>query len=109
MKVMNKWKIAFLIVVPLQIVFALYLAFIVVDMSITHNYMTEGYADSDKTLERANYMLKGRINKKDALYLLRQKEPDSFIAEENDSISVSTSKFLFDEKGMYSGSTPPYN
>ena len=49
---MNKWKWAFFMSTALSIVVIAFLLYAVIDQSVTITYMSQGYRDTEKDLER---------------------------------------------------------
>jgi len=81
-KSINKWKWAFFISTALLISAVAFLLYAVMDQGVTITYMSQGYGDTEKDLERlAKVFPKDVYSKKDIVYLLRREYPEAFIVE----------------------------
>ena len=96
---MNKWKLAFLISVPILLASNIFLIFTVIDTAISYSYLQDSFkhhSQSESALGKL--IIKGSkdYSKKDILHLLRQAEPNTFIVEEDNKIFYAGNTFIFE-------------
>ena len=73
-KATNKWKWAFFVSTATLLTICAFLLYVVIDQSVTITYMSQGYDDTEKDLERlAATFPKDTYTKKDVVYVLRQR------------------------------------
>ena len=95
---MNRWKLAFLIAVPLLVASNVFMVFVVIDTSISYSYLQDSFkhhSQSESALGKLIVEGSKSYTQKDILHLIRQAEPDAFIVEENNTISFSGNTFIF--------------
>lgn len=96
---MNKWKLAFLILVPLLILSNLFFAYALFDTAVSYSYLTDSFERQSEANEQlGNLIILGseEYSQKDFLHLLRQANPEAFIVEEGQKISIGQNAFLFE-------------
>ncbi|MET0123393.1 MAG: hypothetical protein ABW124_20335 [Candidatus Thiodiazotropha sp. 6PLUC9] len=99
-KLHNKWKWAFLTSVALSFVAIVFLLYAVIDQGVTITYMSQGYSDSEKDLQRlAAVFPKEAYSKKDLVYLLRRENPDAIIVDSKCAVQLRGLRFEFSENG----------
>ncbi|WP_146083321.1 hypothetical protein [Methylobacter tundripaludum] len=99
-KSINKWKWAFFISTALLISAVAFLLYAVMDQGVTITYMSQGYGDTEKDLERlAKVFPKDVYSKKDIVYLLRREYPEAFIVERKCTVQLRRLRFEFSETG----------
>jgi len=94
----NKWRIAFFVVLGVTIPSLGYLAYLVMDVAVTHSYMKDGYDATTRDLSALGVIFpKDRYKKKDIASLLRQQHPGALIVETGCSVQMDGLLFYFDE------------
>jgi len=95
----NKWKLAFLITVPLLLVSNVFFIYSVIDTSISYTYLQDSFkhhSQSESALGKLIVEGSKNHSQKDILHLLRQAEPNAFIVEEENKIFYSGNTFIFE-------------
>lgn len=99
-KATNKWKWAFFVSTATLLTICAFLLYVVIDQSVTITYMSQGYDDTEKDLERlAATFPKDTYTKKDVVYVLRQENPDAFIVEGECTVQLRGLRFEFSLEG----------
>ena len=96
---MNKWKVAFLITVPVLFVGNVFLVFRVIDTATSYSYLKDSFkhhSQSESALGKLIIEGSRKYSQKDILHLLRQADPEAFIVEENNKIIYSGNTFVFE-------------
>lgn len=92
----NKWKWAFLGSVVISGPVIVFLLYTILDQGLTITYMTEGYQDTEQSLQRlATIFPKETLTKKDIVYLLRKTNPEAFIVENECTVQLRGLRFKF--------------
>ena len=97
---MNKWKVAFFVVLILGLASSGYLFYGLVDSGISYNYLRDDYDAQSRQLNALGSLIvagSDEYTKSDILHLLRQAKKDAFIVEEDDAIYFEGVKFTFDD------------
>jgi len=95
---MNKWKIAFLVSLPITFLSLVFSLFLLLDNGTAYTYLEVSYNDQVRANEiLGNLIVKGgqEFTQKDFLHLLRQEYPDAFIVEEGNTIKIDRNVFEF--------------
>ena len=99
MNTARKWKIAFFTALVITLPTITLLGYGFVNEAVTISYMSEGYKDTEKALNRLGEIFPhDAYTKKDILVLLRRNNPDAFIVETKCNISLGHLRFDFDNK-----------
>ncbi|WP_406608711.1 Imm58 family immunity protein [Agarivorans sp. JK6] len=96
---MNKWKLAFLVVVPLLVISNICFIYMTVDTAISYTYLQDSFKhheQSESTLGKLVVAGSKDYSKKDILHLLRQAKPDAFVVDDVNSISFEGNTFIFE-------------
>ena len=96
---MNKWKIAFLVSVPILLASNVFLIFTVIDTAVSYTYLQDSFkhhSQSESALGKLIVEGSKNYSQKDILHLLRQAEPEEFIVEEDNKIFYSGNTFVFE-------------
>ena len=97
---MNKWKVAFFVVLIFGLASNGYLFYHLVDSGISYSYLHDDYGAQTKQLNALGELVVAgaeEYTKADILHLLRQAKKDAFIVEEEDAIYFDGIKFVFVE------------
>jgi hypothetical protein len=95
----NKWKIAFLITVPILLVSNIFFIYMVIDTGISYSYLQDSFkhhSQSESALGKLIVEGSKNYSQKDILHLLRQAKPEEFIVEEDNKIFYSGNTFIFE-------------
>ena len=95
----TKWKWAFFISIAVSAIVFVIMAYGLLDQSITITYMSEGYEKTERDLKRLATIFPNDYDKKDILFLLRKKNPDAFIVENDCTVQLNGLRFEFDGNG----------
>ena len=96
---MNKWKVAFFVVLIIALASNGYLFYHLVDSGISYSYLHDDYdAKSRQLIALGELVVAGadEYSRSDILHLLRQAKKDAFIVEEEDVIDFEGIRFIFD-------------
>lgn len=96
---MNKWKVAFFVVLVFSLASSGYLFYQLVDGGISYSYLHDDYDTQSRQLDAlAELVVAGadEYTKSDILLLMRQQKKDAFIVEEDDAIHFEGIRFVFD-------------
>jgi hypothetical protein len=96
---MNKWKVAFFVVLILGLASNGYLFYHLVDSGISYSYLHDDYDAQSRQLNALGELVVAgadEYTKSDILHLLRQAKKDAFIVEEEDVIYFEGIRFIFD-------------
>ena len=96
---MNKWKVPFLITVPILLISNVFFIYMVIDTWISYSYLQDSFnyhSKSESSLGKLIVEGSKAYSQKDILHLLRQAEPDEFIVEEGNKIFYSGNTFIFE-------------
>lgn len=100
---MNRWKFAFFIQLVISLVTIGFLAYVVVDQSVSITYGRVGRADVTAHRDILDALLRGRISKAEiqasGVKVLRDESNHSY------EVDVEDISFQFDPKGMYKASS----
>lgn len=96
---MNRWKLAFWIVVPILTASLLITVYMVIDNGITITYMRVGYEDTVRSYEALAEVFPKNQTKKDIVFVLRKSNPNMFIAEEKTLVRSEAGIFYFNQSG----------
>jgi len=96
---MNKWKVAFFVVLILGLASNGYLFYHLVDSGISYSYLHDDHEAQSKQINALGELVVAgadEYTKSDILHLLRQAKKDAFIVEEKDAIYYEGIRFTFD-------------
>ena len=96
---MNKWKVAFFVVLILCFASNGYLFYRIVDNGISYSYLHDDYDAQSKQLNALGQLVVAgadEYTKADILHLLRQAKTDALIVEEDDAIYFEGIRFTFE-------------
>ena len=96
---MNKWKVAFLITVPILLISNVFFINMVIDTGISYSYLQDSFkhhSQSESALEKLIVEGSKNYSQKDIPRLLRQAEPEEFIEEEGNQIFHSGNTYIFE-------------
>ena len=102
---MNKWKVAFFVVLFLGIASNAYLFYHLVDGGISYSYLQDSYTRESRRFNALGELViagSEDYTKADVLYLLRQANEDAFIVEEDNVIHFEEIKFGFESDRLTS-------
>ena len=102
---MNKWKLAFFIVVPILFVGNIIFAYAMFDTAVSLSYLSDSYNYQNKSKEQlSNLIVLGSkdYSQADILHLLRQSNPIAFIVEDGDKVSMGETVFIFENNRLTS-------
>lgn len=100
---MNKWKMAFFVVLFLSLASNVYLFYHLVDHGISYSYLHDDYEAQSKQLNTLGELVvvgANKYTKADILHLLRQAKKDAFIVEEDDAIFFEGIRFTFEDEKL---------
>lgn len=95
---MNKWKVAFFVVLALMLVSNGYLLAQLIDSWVGYSYCVDSYNDEARRFDALGKLVvagSGDYTQADILHLLRQTKPDAFIVEEGSMIHFEGISFEF--------------
>jgi hypothetical protein len=104
----NKWKWAFGALLTVTLGLGLWLTYRLLDQGVTITYMSEGYTQTEKSLDLLLDILPKLsvgLQKKDLIFLIRQQDPKSFVVDKAAEVSVDQLIFRFDERGRLVGAS----
>jgi hypothetical protein len=96
---MNKWKVAFFVVLILALASNGYLFYQLVDSGISYSYLHDNYDAKSRQLNTLGELVVAgadEYTKSDILHLLRQAKKDAFIVEEEEVIHFEGIRFIFE-------------
>jgi hypothetical protein len=96
---MNKWKVAFFVVLILGLASNGYLFYHLVDSGISYSYLHDDYDAQSRQINALGELVVAgadEYTKADILHLLRQAKKDAFIVEEDDAIYFEGIRFSFE-------------
>jgi hypothetical protein len=96
---MNKWKLAFFVVLIIALASNGYLFYHIVDSGISYSYLHDEYDARLRQYDALGELVVAgadEYTKSDILHLLRQAKKDAFIVEEEDAIHFDGIRFIFD-------------
>ena len=96
---MNKWKVAFFVVLILALASNGYLFYHLVDSGISYSYLHDDLEGQSRKLNALGELVVAgadEYTKSDILHLLRQANKDAFIVEEENMIHFDGISFIFD-------------
>lgn len=91
-------KKSFFITLLILVVTNVFWIYIVIDNGITHTYQQVTFEKKLETIKiLSDFLVKEgeKYTKKDILYMLRQRNKESFIVEKENSINIENIKFIF--------------
>ncbi|WP_136799240.1 Imm58 family immunity protein [Desulfosediminicola ganghwensis] len=97
---MKKYLAISIVVLVLTNVFWFYK---IIDIGITHTYFKVSYEEKVRGLEiLTNLVLKGaqKYSKKDLLVTIREQNPNAFIVEDDERISIDGVSFIYENEKM---------
>ena len=96
---MNRWKLVFLITVPLLLVCNVFLIYTLIDTTVSYSYLKDSFkhhSQSESALGKLVIEGSKEYSQKDILHLLRQAAPEEFIVEEENRIFYSGNTLVFE-------------
>ena len=102
---MNKWKVAFFVVLPISLASNAYLFYHLVDSGISYGYLHESYDEESRRFNVLGELViagSDDYSKADILHLLRQSKKDAFIVEEGNAVYFDGVKFVFESDRLAS-------
>jgi len=96
---MNKWKVAFFVVLLVGLASNAYLFYLLLDTGISYGYLHDSYTDETRRFNAlGDLVIAGadEYSKADILHLLRQANKDAFIVEEDNAIHYEGVRFVFE-------------
>ncbi len=97
---MNKWKVAFFVVLILGLASNGYLFYLLVDGGISYSYLHDSYEEESRRFSAlGDLVIAGAddYTQADVLHLLRQANNDAFIVEEDNTLHFEGVRFVFEE------------
>lgn len=95
---MNRWKVAFFVVVVLAIASNGFLIYLLIESAVSYGYLHDSYTAESKRFDTLGELVvagSDDYTQADILHLLRQAQADAFIVEENDKIFFKGVEFAF--------------
>ncbi len=95
----TKWKLAFFTSIGVSLIVAVVMAYGIVDQGITITYMSDGYERTERDLKRLAEIFPQNYAKKDIIFMLRKKNSNAFIVENECTVQLDGLRFEFDQNG----------
>lgn len=96
---MNKWKVAFFVVLFLGLTSNAFLFYALVDSGISYSYLLDSHTSESRRFDALGKLVvagSDDYTQADVLHLLRQSKEDAFIVEEGNMIHFEGVKFVFE-------------
>lgn len=100
---MNKWKVAFFVVLIFAFASNGFLLYHVVDTGISYGYLQHSYAAELRRFNALGELVvagSDEYTKADILHLLRQADKNALIVEEESAIQYREIKFVFESDNL---------
>jgi hypothetical protein len=95
---MNKWKVAFFLILPLLLLSLLCVLYVVLDNGTSNTYLRVSYDDQvevNKVLAKMVVKAHSDHSQQDLLSILRSEYPDAFIVKEGNTLIIGSLVFEF--------------
>ncbi len=96
---MNKWKVAFFVVLAFALAGNAFLLYHTIDMGVSYTYLQDSHAEQIRRFDVLGELVvagSDEYTKADILHLLRQVDRSAFIVEEESSIHYREVTFVFE-------------